>query len=134
MTTGDNKFMIKIYPAIFAAMMMVGCAAKFDNNEYSRLVDMRHQLHESRCANDSDMRVMISELVDHSSWLLIYSKYLPNNDATVVMLDSYTKTLADLQNNYKGSTPSIVYCRIKIKTMQEQLDIMLRTTASRPRS
>jgi ssDNA-specific exonuclease RecJ len=123
-----NRLAILVLPFLLTA------CATFDNNEYARLVDMRHELRESRCAVDNDVRVMIQTIDDHAAWLSIYSKYLPNNNPTIVMLDSYKQTLEDLRNNYKGQTPSVVYCRIKIKNMQEQLDIILDTTARRPRS
>ena len=122
-----NRLAILILPFLLTA------CATFDNNEYARLVDMRHELRESRCAIDNDVRVMIQTIDGHAAWLSIYSKYLPNNNPTIVMLDSYKQTLEDLRNNYKGQTPSVVYCRIKIKNMQEQLDIILDTTARRPR-
>jgi hypothetical protein len=118
---------------ILFLIMLAGCAARFDTNEYSRMVDMRHALLESRCANVSDVRAMSRTIQTDISWLVIYSQHLPNNDNTVAMLAAVKKTADEFSDRSAKADFSVAYCRIKVRTLQDQIDIILKNTANRPR-
>jgi hypothetical protein len=118
---------------ILLLILLAGCAAKFDSNEYSRLVDIRHALLESRCADAADVRAMSKTIQNDLSWLMIYSQNLPHNDNTTSMLAAMKTTADELSIRTSRDDFSVVYCRLKIRTLQDQLDIILKTTANRPR-
>jgi hypothetical protein len=124
---------MRLLAILMIPFMMVGCAATFDNNEYARLVDMRHELREDRCQNESDARAMVRSLESDTEWIQIYSRYLPKNSNTVKMLSVYQEGIKEFVEAYDRTNPSVIYCRLKVRNLQDQLDIMLATTARRPR-
>jgi hypothetical protein len=119
---------------ILFTIMLVGCAARFDSNEYARMVDIRMELSESRCADDADARVMSLAIDRHVSWLSVYSQHLPDNSNTRKMIESMKRSTDEFRDRYAQSqSPSVVYCRLKVRAMQDQVDIILKTTARRER-
>lgn len=124
------------YPAIaiMLVLLVAGCAARFDSNEYARMVDVRMELVESRCANDSDARIMSQAIDRHMSWLLVYSQHLPDNSNTRKMIESMKRSTDEFRDRYnQPQAPSGTYCRLKVRAMQDQVDIILKTTARRER-
>jgi hypothetical protein len=117
---------------ILISMALTACAT-FDNNEYARLVDMRHELRESRCADDLEARRMVASVMSNTEWIMIYSQYLPSNKNTVNMLAAYSEGVREFDEAYQRTTPSVIFCRLKVRNLHDQLDIMLATTARRPR-
>lgn len=122
-----NRLAILVLPFLLTA------CATFDNNEYARLVDMRHELREDRCRDESDARQMVKSVESHTQWLKIYSQHLPNNSNTVKMLSVYQAGIKEFSDAYDRADPSLIFCRIKVRNLHDQLDIMLATTARRPR-
>jgi hypothetical protein len=119
--------------AILAISFLLAACATFDNNEYARLVDMRYELREDRCRDEDDARRMVRSVKTHTEWLSIYSQHLPNNSNTVKMLSVYQAGVKEFNDAYDRANPSLIYCRIRVKNLHDQLDIMLATTARRPR-
>jgi hypothetical protein len=118
---------------ILMLILLAGCAAKFDTNEYSRMVDIRHALDESRCANDADARVMSTEIKNYLKWLSIYSQHLPDNANTQTMISAMKNTADEFAERAARSGSSVVYCRLKVRTMTDQIDSILKTTGRRSR-
>jgi hypothetical protein len=113
--------------------LMLAACATFDNNEYSRLVDMRYELRETRCADNGEAQQMAQSVLAHTQWLQIYSQHLPSNKNTIDMLSAYSQGVQEFHDAYQTSQPSVIFCRLKVRNLHDQLDIMLATTARRPR-
>jgi hypothetical protein len=113
--------------------LLTACAATFDNNEYARLVDMRHELRETRCVDEDDAKRMVRSVQNSTEWIQIYSRYLPDNSNTVKMLSTYQEGVKEFSDAYDRANPSLIYCRLKVRNLHDQLDVMLSTTARRPR-
>jgi hypothetical protein len=123
-----RRLTILVLPFLLAA-----CAATFDNNEYARLVDMRHELRENRCADDDEARRMVRSVISNTEWIQIYSQHLPSNQNTVKMLGAYAEGVREFGEAYERTTPSVIYCRLRVRNLHDQLDIILATTARRLR-
>jgi len=119
--------------SVLCVVLIAGCAATFDNNEYSRLVDIRHSLQENRCADIASAQQMAKTVSDTTQWLQIYSQHLPNNKNTINMLAAFAEGAQAFSKSYDSGTPSAAFCRLKVRNLHDQLDIMLATTARRPR-
>jgi hypothetical protein len=114
--------------------LMLAACATFDNNEYSRMVDMRYGLSAQHCDDPRTARIMANQTLIITDWLNIYSRYLPNNTNTRNMLETYRIGVKDFVDRYESATsPSAAFCRLRVKNLHDQLDIMLDTTARRPR-
>lgn len=105
----------------------------FDENEYSRMVDVRVELEESRCTDHKDAQQMAVRLKSHLDWLAIYSQHLPNNNNTNSMVMAMRKSTDEFADRYTRGSATTAYCRLKVQALAEQIDIILKTTASRPR-
>lgn len=118
---------------------LVGCAAKWDNADYSRVVDMRHTVavaqREKSCEKVGHARTVADAIERDAHWLMLYSDYLPNNEPGQQMALALYNTAAEFSKHYETSTtpPSKVYCELKLKTLAKQLDIIQKTHAGRPR-
>ena len=119
--------------AMLFAILLTGCAAPFDPNEYSRMVDVRVGLQESRCANDPDAAHMAATTKSHLEWLAVYSQNLPDNANTTAMIAAIKRSADEFANRYSQGNPSTAYCRLKVRAMQEQIDTIIKTTGRRPR-
>lgn len=119
--------------AIILIPLLLAACATFDNNEYARLVDLRHELRENRCADEAEARQMVASVMNNTEWIQIYSRYLPLNKNTVNMLAAYSEGVKEFSKAYEQTTPSVIFCRLKVRNLHDQLDIMLATTARRPR-
>lgn len=116
------------------ALLLSACVAPFDGHEYSRLVDARHELRESTCANEREVHAMINMVQLDVDWLRIYSRHIPDNDNTLRMLEALDKSIREMVDRYDSGQPvSVIYCRLKVRTLQDQMDIILKTTARRGR-
>lgn len=119
--------------AISALLLLTGCVAMFDNNEYSAMVTMRAELDAAKCEDPDQARQMARDLHKTSQWLVIYGRHLPDNHNTVTMITALEKTARDFSDRYQGTAASAGFCKTKVKIMQGQLDTILDTTARRPR-
>lgn len=122
---------------LISVLLLVACAAPFDNNEYGRMVDMRYTvdtaIEQKTCERPAQMKLVSEKLQSDARWWLIYSRYLPKNDLTVTMAEALGAVTKEMAERYQGQAPSTMYCNLKLKNIRDQLEIVLRTTAGRPR-
>lgn len=122
---------------ITSILLLAACAAPFDNNEYSRMVEMRYTvdtaIEQKTCEQPTQMKLVSEKLQADARWWLIYSRYLPKNDLTVTMADALGAVTKEMAVRYQGPAPSTMYCNLKLKNIRDQLEIVLKTTAGRPR-
>jgi hypothetical protein len=118
---------------ILFLILLTSCAAVFDENEYSRMVDIRVELQEARCTSPQDATIMSQRVKSHVDWLAIYSQHLPDNKNTVSMIAAMRKSTDEFADRLGREPASSAYCRLKVTMLQDQIDIILKTTARRPR-
>lgn len=118
-------------------VILTACAAKWDNVDYSRIVDIRHTVavaqREKVCENPRQAQTVADALESDAYWLMLYSDYLPNNAPNQTMSTALYNTAAEFSKRYQGTPPSKVYCELKLKTLTQQIEIIQRTNARRPR-
>jgi hypothetical protein len=128
---------IKSTLLISSIVFLTACAAKFDSAEYSRMVDIRQDVltaqQEHHCRDPQQARVTADRINKNAQWLMLYSAYIPSNSTTVTMLTEFKATTAGLAERYQSQPPSQIFCELKLKNIADQIDIIQRTTARRPR-
>lgn len=119
--------------AMLFAILLTGCAAPFDPNEYSRMVDIRYSLDAANCQDPVGARIMATTVKQHTDWLALYSQHLPDNSNTQGMIAALNRSATEFATRYQNATPSPAYCRAKVQNLQAEIDIILKTTGRRPR-
>jgi hypothetical protein len=118
-------------------LVLTACAARWDNADYSRIVDIRHTVavaqREKVCEKAAQAQTVADALERDAHWLMLYSDYLPNNEPNQQMATALYNTAAEFSKRYQGTPPSKVYCELKLKTMAQQIETIQRTNAGRPR-
>jgi outer membrane biogenesis lipoprotein LolB len=120
-------------------ILLTACAVKFDPVEHSRMVDVRHRVHqaqaEQHCADPKMARYQAETLDSDATWLLFYTQYIPNNESAEKMATELKNTTADFAKRYQDTTrpPSKVFCELRLKNIATQIEIIQRTNARRPR-
>ena len=119
--------------------LIVSCAARWDNADYSRVVDIRHTVavaqRENVCEKPGQAQTVADAIERDAQWLLLYSDYLPNNGPGQEMALGLYNTAAEFSKHYATAKtpPSKVYCDLKLKTIAKQIDAIQKTHAGRPR-
>lgn len=120
-----------------SVILLTSCAAPFDNNEYGRMVEMRHTvdlaIDQKTCERPAQMKAVAEKLQLDARWWSIYSRYLPKNELTVTMAEALVAVTKEMSDRYRDTAPSTMYCNLKLKNVRDQLEIVLNTTARRPR-
>lgn len=129
--------MVSSKSILLVSLLLAGCAVKFDPVEHSKLIDIRHRVdvatRDHHC-RQSDLAKATAEQVHRDSiWLLMYSQHIPNNSSLEKMSTELVKTAEEFAGRYRGSPPSTVYCELKLKNIAQQVEIIQRTNARRPR-
>ena len=124
---------------VVSSIALTACAVKFDPVEHSRMVDVRHRVHqalnEQHCADPKLSRLQAENLDSDATWLLFYTQYIPNNASAEKMATELKKTTTDFVKRYRNTekTPSKVFCELRLKNIATQIEIIQRTNARRPR-
>lgn len=122
---------------VSSAVVLTACAARWDNADYSRVVDIRHTVsvaqRERVCERPAQAQTVANAIEQDAHWLMLYSDYLPNNEPGQQMALGLYNTAAEFSKRYEGAPPSKVYCELKLKTLAAQIEAIQRTHAGRPR-
>ena len=119
--------------------VLTACAVKFDPVEHSRMVDVRHRVHQAQtqqhCADPKLAKYQAESLDSDAAWLVLYTQYIPNNESAERMATELKKTTADFAQRYRDTekSPSKVFCELRLKNIATQIEIIQRTNARRPR-
>lgn len=120
-------------------VLLTGCAIKFDPVEHARIVDIHHRILQAQtdnhCADPAQMRGTARALDSDSHWLVLYAAHHPKNDSMQTMAAEFAKGTADLAGRYDAnkSAPSKVFCELRLKNLNTQIEVIQRTNARRPR-
>ena len=124
---------------VVSSIALTACAVKFDPVEHSRMVDVRHRVHqaqnEQQCADPKLAQYQAENLDSDAAWLVLYTQYIPNNESAERMAVELKKTTADFAKRYRDTTqpPSKIFCELRLKNIATQIEIIQRTNARRPR-
>lgn len=123
---------------LLVSLLLAGCAVKFDPVEHGRLVDIRHRvdmaIHDHHCRQAEQAKATAEQLYRDAHWLMIYSQHIPNNASLEKMSSELAKTTEEFVQRYRNTTPpSTIYCDLKLKNIHQQVEIIQRTNARRPR-
>lgn len=121
-----------------SVLALSACATKFDPVEHGKIVDIHHRLQQAQtqnlCQDPGTARALAHELKRDVDWFAMYAQYIPNNENIEKMAKEMAKSADEFATRYNsGTTPSRIYCELKIKTLNSQIDIIQRTNARRPR-
>jgi hypothetical protein len=124
---------------VVSSIALTACAVKFDPVEHSRMVDVRHRVHqaqiEQHCSDPKLAKYQAENLDSDATWLLFYSQYIPNNQSVEKMAVELKNTTADFAKRYQdvSKPPSKVFCELRLKNIATQIEIIQRTNARRPK-
>lgn len=130
--------LLKKLLVVSSIIILTACAARWDNADYSRVVDLRHTVsvaqREQVCTNPERARIVADAVEKDAHWLMLYSDYLPNNEPGQKMSLALYNTAAEFSKRYQSSpVPSKVYCDLKLATLSKQIEVVQKTHAGRPR-
>jgi hypothetical protein len=120
-------------------VFLTACAVKFDPVEHSRMIDVRHRVHqaqtEQHCLDPKMAKYQAESLDSDATWLLFYTQYIPNNQSAEKMAVELKNTTTDFARRYRDTEkfPSKVFCELRLKNIATQIEIIQRTNARRPR-
>lgn len=122
---------------LVSLLLLVGCAVKFDPVEHSRIVDVRHRvdmaIQDHHCRDAQQAKHTAQTLHSDAMWLLFYSQHIPKNDSLQKMSQELAKTTEELVTRYRTSSPSTIYCELKLKNILTQVEVIQKTNSRRPR-
>lgn len=110
--------------------------SKFDYNEQAKITDIAEWTKSDAVCNNVDQARSLAQRLDsQAEWLVTYGKTLPNNEKLTTMYTNLDAITSDFVKRYEDTTrtPSVVYCKVKIKTINEAANIMLPVSGRRPR-
>lgn len=138
--------MKKLVTLLALTLTLSGCAsinqliesyrmAKFDNNEYALVANIRTQAQvgAGKCGTPAVVPV-VDELYTKSLELKNYSAHIPHNQETVTMtveLAGITKGLYD--RYHSGDSVSTTYCNLKFGNIDGATETMQKVIGAKPR-
>lgn len=109
-------------PILLLAFILASCAlspTKFDNVEYSSLVDIRQSTERTdMCQSQEEQLLLARTLQTQIDWAKKYAEYRPN--IQIKQMFSILKIEADTFVNRAEKQSSITYCKAKLNIIQEQ--------------
>lgn len=125
--------------AISTLVFLTACAVKFDPVEYGRMVDINYTVQraiQNDVCKDPKQAQYTAELIDDdATWLMIYTRHIPGNTNTANMATELKNTTSEFAKRYQTATtsPSKIYCDLKLKNLATQIEIIQQTNARRAR-
>jgi hypothetical protein len=105
--------------------------AKFDQGEYSAIVDIRQILSHPELCKDSQLG--LSQTLQYKvEWASKYSEFLPSNNDSFKMF-TVLKEEADKFVEISATKTNPVYCKDKLEIMENQAKLIQRTLAKKVR-
>ena len=121
--------------AICAFFALTGCAnimemipSKWDVNQARAITDIQQQTRHFDCK--ADLKPQVDQLAKNVEWFDIYSQTKPTHDInklTGVIKD----TVKELQDRVAKGPVSPLYCDLKKKIIQQQVDILAKSVQGR---
>lgn len=124
---------------VISILLLVGCAAKFDNNEYRLVTSLRFTAQEGQLfCGSTDILPIISKIHSDGKFLVLYSEPLPHNEESVAIYKKIQADINDMMSEYILAAklemlPSRTYCKLKLKQIETSLAKVHPIIAKRPR-
>ena len=130
---------------LMSVLLLSGCATfndaldaflmKYDNNEYKLITEIRTKAGSAKdkCNDPIESKRIAKELAYTSTFLMHYAEHLPHNkpvQQATVELNDMVKGLAD---KYDSGTVSPVFCKIKLKNIEDSANVMQKSEGNKPR-
>lgn len=123
---------MKSFVAVLSFVVLAGCAtAKFDNQQYSALTDIRFiAADKSQCDNIDTAKAAAIVLNQRITYVKMYTEFLPGEEQTVAMLNELDGQIASFAKN---RAPGKVYCVEKLNNIEHGVVTMQKAIAKRER-
>lgn len=117
--------------AVLTALLLTSCTLvksidrlvrppKFDNQEYSTLVDIRQLAeHKEACDNPEDQLLLAQQIRNKVDWAVKYSEHIPRNEESTQML-SILRGEVDKFVEHAKVKANPTYCKLKLENVVEQ--------------
>ena len=131
--------MMRILASLSIVLLLSACSlfpSNFDYNEQAKIADIvEWTKRDVVCNNTEQTRALVQRLDNQAEWLVTYGRSLPNNEKLVIMYTNLDAITSDMIKRYEDTTriPSVMYCKVKIKTINEAASTMLPVSGRRPR-
>ena len=120
---------------VLAFLSLTGCASimemipsGWDVNQAKVITDIQLEVRHFDCAKD--LAPQVNKLAQDVEWFDIYAKTKPTRDIAK-LTGTITDTVKELQERVKAGPVSPMYCDLKKKIIQQQVDIIAKSVQGR---
>ena len=120
---------------VVAFLSLTGCASvmemipsRWDVNQAKVITDIQVQANHFDCKNDQASQ--LSALAINVEWFDIYAKTKPTRDIAK-LTGTITDTVTELKDSVAKGPVSSMYCDLKKKIIQQQVDIIAKSVQGR---
>jgi PBP1b-binding outer membrane lipoprotein LpoB len=121
--------------AVLAFLSLTGCAgimemipSGWDANQAKVITDIQLEIRHFDCAKD--LAPQVNQLARDVEWFDIYAKTKPTRDIDK-LTGTITDTVKELQDRVAKGPVSPLYCDLKKKNIQQQVDIIAKSVQGR---
>jgi PBP1b-binding outer membrane lipoprotein LpoB len=121
--------------AIVAFISLTGCASimdkipsRWDVNQAKSITDIQLQVNHFDCK--AELKPQVDQLSREVEWFDIYAKTKPTRDIAK-LTGTVTDTVKELQDRVNKGPVSPLYCDLKKKIIQQQVDIIAKSVQGR---
>jgi hypothetical protein len=117
--------------ALYDALMMTG----FDSNEYYLVTQIRTdaQVYKTQCDNPVLAPANAQAIALKTKLFQNYSEQIPSNENGIKASTSLNEIAQGLDDAYKKSTPSPVFCKLKYGSIENAAYVIQHVVGNRPR-
>jgi PBP1b-binding outer membrane lipoprotein LpoB len=121
--------------AVVAFLSLTGCASimemipsGWDVNQAKVITDIQQQVRHFDCK--ADLKPQVDQLARDVEWFDIYAQTKPTRDIAK-LTGTITDTVKELQDRIATGPVSPMYCDLKKKIIQQQVDIIAKSVQGR---
>jgi PBP1b-binding outer membrane lipoprotein LpoB len=121
--------------AVVAFISLTGCASimdkipsRWDVNQAKSITDIQLQVKHFDCK--AELKPQVDQLSREVEWFDIYAKTKPTRDIAK-LTGTVTDTVKELQDRVNKGPVSPLYCDLKKKIIQQQVDIIAKSVQGR---
>lgn len=131
---------MKLLLLALVATVLNGCTVldaylmTYDTNEYRIITDIRSKA--ERYKNECGQPAApdnAQDLANTTRLFVMYTQYLPHNEATQDAAKELDKIAQGLADQYKKPTVGTVFCQVKYGTVEHSAEAMQKTIGAKPR-
>lgn len=123
--------------AAAALLLLTACSllpSNFDSQEHAVLVTVAQLSADNAICNNRELAQVHSRaLYQQADWLHRYGSSLPQNTDLANQESQLLAIASELKQRYERGEVSVVYCRSKMDNISRAAQIMIKSSAGRPR-